>query len=451
MEHHHRSKLKQANKGFKDANKSSKRSLSRTNKGKVPAPVHNVKSAGSIGSSNASSQGRAARIHKAKQSRDEQRKALVAARRGSGGVAPAPRLTVLIGCTRSANLASVKRMLLGKGAEEMDETLPLGPITAQIGQSQQRVTVIEGSRDLVALLDTLMVADIVAFVAQGEEDIDAKSMHLLHTSKLYGLPAATLVVVQGIDGMPSTKRAQVLKNWETGMAQATGREVKVVGQKTDDVNVATRFLANTKIADRPSWQSHPMVLAERVQRAPDEAQVGGPEGEVLIGVTGYVRGSALNPNMLIHMPAQGSYQMSKITVHADPCPIGKSAGASSMSKEEELLPDAPEELTMANEVDNMDAEQTWPTEEELKSAKARVSKDSSEHQDAWYKPIDDEDREHDPDEEDEEEMDDDEEGDDESDVSEPPDEVVLDDGSDDDAMTEVGGETMVGGEDFLDR
>jgi hypothetical protein len=35
MEHHHRSKLKQSNKGFKDTNKSSKRSLSRINKGKV--------------------------------------------------------------------------------------------------------------------------------------------------------------------------------------------------------------------------------------------------------------------------------------------------------------------------------------------------------------------------------------------------------------------------------
>ena len=446
MEHHHRSKSKQVNKGFKDANKSSKRSLSRTNKGKVPAPVHNVKSAGSIGSSNASSQGRAARIHKAKQSRDEQRKALVAARRGCGGVAPAPRLTVLIGCTRSANLSSVKRMLLGKGAEEMDEALPLGPITAQIGQSQQRVTVIEGSRDLVALLDTLMVADIVAFVAQGEEDIDAKSMHLLHTSKLYGLPAATLVVVQGVDSMATSKRAQVLKNWEAGMAQATGREVKVVGQKPDDVSVATRFLANTKIPDRPSWQSHPMVLAESVQRAPDDAQAGGEEGEVLIGVTGYVRGSALNPNMLIHMPAQGSYQISKITVHTDPCPAGKSTGASSaMSKEEELLPDSPEELTMDNEVDDMDAEQTWPTEEELEGAKtSRMYKGAN-------LPIDDEAPEHDPDEDDEEGLNEDQEGDDDSDVSDPPDEVVLDEGSDDDAMTEAGGETMAGGEDFLDR
>jgi pre-rRNA-processing protein TSR1 len=271
MEHHHRSKLKQVNKSFKDANKSSKRALSRINKGKVAAPERNLKASSEGGVS----AGRAARNHKAKQSRDERRKDLVAARRGTGGVAPPPRLTVLFGITRGANLASVKRMLLGKGADEMDEALPVGPITAQIGQSQQRVTVVEGSRDLVSLLDTLMVADIVAFVAEGGEDIDARSMHLLHTAKLFGLPAATMLVVQGVDSMPTSKRAQVLKTWESGMAQALGdgREVKVLGQKPDDLSVAQRFLGNTKIPLRPSWQSHPLVLAERVQRAPNSMPV----------------------------------------------------------------------------------------------------------------------------------------------------------------------------------
>jgi len=443
------------NKGFKGANKSSKRSLSRLNRGKVEGSQQSVKSAASEGSAASSQASRSARIHKAKQSRDEQRKALVAARRGTGGVAPAPRVVVIIGCTRNANVASVKRMLLGKGADEMDETLPLGPITSPVGHSQQRVTVIEGSRDLVALLDTLMVADIVAFVAQGAEDIDAKSMHLLHTAKLYGLPAATLVVVQGADAMPTSKRAQVLKTWETGMAQATGREVKVVGQKPDDASVALRFLANTKIPARPSWQSHPLVLAERVQRADKaEAEAGCSEGEVVIGITGYVRGSALNPNQLIHIPSQGSYQITKITVHSDPCPVGKAAGPGA-ARDEDVFPDATEELAMDNAVDDMDAEQTWPTEEELQGAKERVRapKGSGQYQASWFRTIDDDDCGEHLDEEDEEgEEDEDESGDDESEVSEPPEEVIIDDDDDDDdAMTEAGGETMVGGEEFLDR
>eukprot|EP00802_Teleaulax_amphioxeia_P007469 Tamp_07475.p1 GENE.Tamp_07475~~Tamp_07475.p1 ORF type:complete len:726 (+),score=204.51 Tamp_07475:104-2179(+) len=334
----------------------------------------------------------------------------------------------------------------------MDAELPVGPVTAQIGQSQQRVTLIEGPRDLVALMDTLMVADMVAFVAQGEEDMDAKSMHLLHTAKLYGLPAATLVVVQGVDSMPAVKRAQVLRTWEAGMAQATGREVKVVGQSADDANTATRFMSNTKIPERPSWHSHPLVLGERVQRAPDDAQPG--DGDVLIGVSGYVRGSALNPNQLIHIPSQGSYQISKITVHSDPCPVGKGAAAT-MARDEDLLPDAPEDLTMEHPVDDMDADQTWPTEEELHGAKQRVRapRGAGDYQASWFHSIDDEQGAAGGfDEADEDEMGDEEEEDDESDVSEPPEEVILDeDDDDDDAMTEAGGETMVGGEDFLSR
>ena len=53
------------------------------------------------------------------------------------------------------------------------------------------------------------------------------------------------------------------------MAQATGRDVaKAIGQKPDDANTALRFLANTKIPARPSWQNHALVLAEQVHPKP---------------------------------------------------------------------------------------------------------------------------------------------------------------------------------------
>jgi pre-rRNA-processing protein TSR1 len=209
------------------------------------------------------------------------------------------------------------------------------------------------------------------------------------------------------------------------------------------------------LSARPSWQSHPLVLAERVQRADKaEAEAGCSEGEVVIGITGYVRGSALNPNQLIHIPSQGSYQITKITVHSDPCPVGKAAGPGA-ARDEDVFPDATEELAMDNAVDDMDAEQTWPTEEELQGAKERVRapKGSGQYQASWFRTIDDDDCGEHLDEEDEEgEEDEDESGDDESEVSEPPEEVIIDDDDDDDdAMTEAGGETMVGGEEFLDR
>jgi pre-rRNA-processing protein TSR1 len=158
-----------------------------------------------------------------------------------------------------------------------------------------------------------------------------------------------------------------------------------------------------------------------------------------------VRGSALNPNQLIHIPSQGSYQISKITVHSDPCPVGKGAAAT-MARDEDLLPDAPEDLTMEHPVDDMDADQTWPTEEELHGAKQRVRapRGAGDYQASWFHSIDDEQGAAGGfDEADEDEMGDEEEEDDESDVSEPPEEVILDeDDDDDDAMTEAGGEPV---------
>ena len=43
-----------------------------------------------------------------------------------------------------------------------------------------------------------------------------------------------------------------------------------------------------------------------------------------------------------------------MTLHSDPCPPGRPEG---MAKEEDIFPDAPEELTMDNAIDEMNAEQ----------------------------------------------------------------------------------------------
>ena len=72
-----------------------------------------------------------------------------------------------------------------------------------------------------------------------------------------------------------------------------------------------------------------------------------------------------------------------------------------MDRDEDVLPDAAEELTMEHPIDDMDAEQTWPTEEELQGAKqrVRVPKGAGEYQASWYHTIDDDEHDDDPDEE----------------------------------------------------
>ncbi|KAJ1478217.1 hypothetical protein T484DRAFT_2963856 [Baffinella frigidus] len=383
MEHHHRSALKQANKKFKAGSKSSKRAQSRTNCGKV----NNVKGGGGT----AAESSRTDRLNKARQGRDEHRKLQASSRRGVGGVAPPPRLIVLLSVTKNGLTGCVRSAIFGRKADEMDkEDTVRGPETGQLPGVNQRVTVIEAPRNMLAVLDLMMVADIFVLVAGAGEEQDALGGHLLHAAKLFGTPQASLMIVQGASTLASRPRQVLLEKWKTTAISSTGRDTKVVGDRDEDTAVMQRFLAHSKVSARPTWAGHGMVLAHSVQQVAPAA-AGGEEGgkEMMLGVTGYVRGKALTPDQLMHVPAQGTYTVDRVVVHADPHVVGREEAK--MGSEETLAPtEGREGLAMEQEVDEMDAEQTWPTAEELQGAKRkkRVPKGMDPFLAAWI--VDDE-------------------------------------------------------------
>ena len=201
------------NKKFKQGSKSSKRALSRANCGKVKsfpaagaftirlrvlacdiAPsslvthhalrtpqVNHVKGGGST----AVESSRADRLNKARQNRDEQRRAQVSSRRGLGGVLPPPRLVVLFNVTKTGLTGRVRSAIFGRKvciypaplgrflstvmlelssgralqADEMEDKADEspGPKTGSLPGLNQRVTVVEAPRNMLALLDLMMV------------------------------------------------------------------------------------------------------------------------------------------------------------------------------------------------------------------------------------------------------------------------------------------------------
>lgn len=92
-------------------------------------------------------------------------------------------------------------------------------------------------------------------------------------------------------------------------------------------------------------------------------------------VTGYLRGTALSVNQLIHIPGLGDFQMSQIDGPPDPNKISKAkkndmeTGGELFIKILEKADPAKQELLISENVpDPMDAEQTWPTNEEIEMA-----------------------------------------------------------------------------------
>jgi pre-rRNA-processing protein TSR1 len=139
---------------------------------------------------------------------------------------------------------------------------------------------------------------------------------------------------------------------------------------------------------------------------------------------GYVRGRTMNANSLAYLPGLGTFQMSAI--HQRVARKGAS-GAEEYSLVQAADGREQETLDAEAAFDEMNAEQTWPTERELEEAQARpvrkrVPRGTSEYQAAWILESEDEEGEDDGSEGEEgeeegEEGEDGEEGDDGSECS----------------------------------
>lgn len=154
----------------------------------------------------------------------------------------------------------------------------------------------------------------------------------------------------------------------------------------------------------------PHLLAEHVEFTAEDNSASGT-----LKVSGYLRGQLLNVNSLVHIPGWGDFQMKQIDGMDDPQPLinNKSEEMSSVTILQVADPAKQISLASENEPDLMDTEQTWPTHEELESAKQeqkqkklvkRVPKGMSDYQACWIPDEDIEELDEDFEEEDDNEM-----------------------------------------------
>lgn len=126
----------------------------------------------------------------------------------------------------------------------------------------------------------------------------------------------------------------------------------------------------------------------------------GPDNFGTLEVSGYLRGMPLSVNGLVHIPGFGDYQLSRIDAPGDPWPLEKARAKDTPEDDASLDtgrilevadPKRQESLESENTPDPMEAEQTWPTDEEMAQADALqkrklvklVPKGTSEYQAAW--------------------------------------------------------------------
>lgn len=386
---HRAGNLKQSNKAHKSRHRS-KRGISAAVKGKV-----NVKE---FVRRNRHILKKDERRHQANQIRKNKREEVLSKKRALGGTRNPPFLVCVVPLNAQLDVQSALVILktCSEGAVVTESSN--GILHVGLPNFKQRFSFIcpEVGNDF-ALLDALKVADTALFITSAlDEPVDEWGERVLALSMAQGMPTPT-VATMDIEGVHPKKRTTEKHNVQKLISKWLPDEKVVQLDKSSDGLNLLRRIGNQKRNIIHHREKRPYMLAEEVEYVADTE---GDSGTLKI--SGYLRGMPLTVNGLVHITGLGDFQMSRIDGLEDPHPLnlGKENTKSDETMDSEVTkvsvlqvadPAKQDSLVSENIPDPMEAEQTWPTEEEIEQANLetktkkvkKVPKGWSDYQAAW--------------------------------------------------------------------
>ncbi|GFR85009.1 pre-rRNA-processing protein TSR1 homolog [Elysia marginata] len=430
----HRSTLKQKNKSHNHGKHRSKRNLKREAHGKV-----NVKQL------TKDKKVKELLRQEALQKRVEGRDGALSDKRGMAASVP-PRLVVLISLNASVDTNAVVDLL--KEADLSSDVNISEQLNVHVsaGKLKKRISVVNPEYgNLQSLLDAAKVADVFVFLV-GESGMDRYGEHCLASVMGQGVPAH-LFVSQGLTNLSKKRLTDSKKRIEKQIEKNFPGEKARTLDSWQDAQVLWRQITNLAEKTIHFREQRPYLLSEKIEFELNKqtAEVG------TLKLSGYLRGSALDVNQLVHLPGWGDFQMAQIDQMDDPYPLLVKGNKDRREKRDNSVADQemedatsksfrlavatnPESLQSEVVPDEMDQEQTWPTAEELgedKPTKVKSLKGVSEYQSNWILDLEggdenSEDSDEDDDDDQDEDMDDGDKNDEGSGGSEEEDDIEGD-------------------------
>jgi pre-rRNA-processing protein TSR1 len=385
---HRSGPLKQANKSHKTGNHRSKGAVDGQNRGRVSSISGTI-----LKRSKKVNESRITRRNRLCQIRSTKRDQVLREKRAAASGTTPPFLIAIVPLTATDSCNDVEIVL--QNCKEGDGwVLGKNGHLSSPQRLKRRYHVIQPNMaDLFAVLDVTKVCDAVLFVV--DEQMNTSAEKVLQSIVSQGLPTAPVFAVktQQLDSNLKHKNEakKSVKRWvELNCASACDK-VYHLNSEMDVQMMMRHFGEQTKAKHNSLRQYRPHVLAENVEYDENDGATG------TLKIAGYVRGTKLNVNRLIHLPGWGDFQLDKIEILKDPNPMSTNSAAKvdiDMSDAGILTPspNLQDDLTSENEPDMMDGEQTWPTEEEITEADhklegkkklVKVPKGTSDYQASW--------------------------------------------------------------------
>ncbi|XP_053953037.1 pre-rRNA-processing protein TSR1 homolog [Anastrepha ludens] len=253
-----------------------------------------------------------------------------------------------------------------------------------------------GRGNEIEVLDYLKACDttlLLTSAAMGEDDVfDRWGHRIFNMISAQGLPTP-IVALMDLESINPKKRNDVKASVQKFVSKLLPKEkVMQLDTNAEGLNVMRR-IGGQKKNIIPNKANRPHLFSDKIEYElhPNES-----EDKISLKVTGFLRGAPLNENSLVHIPGLGDFQMEQINTTFDNFRLDKRPEAQQIP--DLRVADRGKQISLQSEniPDDMDAEQTWPTEEEIKAAQQeskktklikRVPKGWSAYQAAWIPDV----------------------------------------------------------------
>lgn len=240
------------------------------------------------------------------------------------------------------------------------------------------------------VLDYLKVCDstilLISANTDTEELLDKWGTKILGMATAQGIPTP-MVTLMDLESIAPKRRSQVKANIQKSVSKLFPDEkAMTLDSSSDGLNLFRRIGGQKRnVLLNKTNRAH--MYGESVEYSSEKST---------LKVTGYLRGRTLDVNGLVHVPGLGDCQLEMIEELSDPYKQERKNEMGDIKMIARADPEKQTSLIRENEPDEMDAEQPFPTEEEIAASREetkktrlvkRIPKGMSDYQAAWIPDI----------------------------------------------------------------
>uniref|UniRef100_A0A8C1U1J2 TSR1 ribosome maturation factor n=1 Tax=Cyprinus carpio TaxID=7962 RepID=A0A8C1U1J2_CYPCA len=303
---------KQKNKQHKHGKHRTKGEIGRENKGRVAVMALTKKQRRETRKMD--------RRNKANQLRRNKKDLVLTEKRKLGSRDGPPHLVAVIALHAEVDAGAVTKILRGEGVggvvhEDQGVTGAKDSFGLVLPRFKQRFIFYRpDTADLHALLDVAKIADSLVFVLESTEGWDSYGEYCLSCFFAQGLPSHALVC-QGVADLAVKKRSES-RRVLSRLVESHFPDARLFPVDSEqDATLLLRHLSAQKQRRLGFRSRRSHLLAQRATYIPNTSQNGGGGPATGLGtlcVSGYIRGSPLQVNRLVHITGHGDFQLSQI-------------------------------------------------------------------------------------------------------------------------------------------